>query len=575
MRCVPCIGFLLIAAGLGVTLPARVRASVVPLGSDSLATGMVLDRDDWAAWEPLTLAELLDRVVGIALAASGGVGSTTLVNVTGSVGGRVQLFLDGVAVNEPELEWPQLAAVPLVQIQRVEIDRATDPAIIRIWSRDPSLVKAPRADFDLGRGGLETRSRRVAFTTPPRVLAVAVDYDEILRGFETFSGIATPTFGLPEGAFNQRQLGVRITLRRPDDETVQVSHARGNSNAHGSFLAADDVESQVWVRNGLRWRRSVHGAGLVVDLVHQAWDRDRRRESVPDAVTEARTTAAADVTLPERGGWEPAVRFRAFEVTGDRASQHHAHDAQVLEVRARRTGVLHLEASASGHRDARVGTDWGAEGRAAWHHGAWRWEARGGRDLGFSGWGMPAQVRVGHAVALRAERNGGRSRLGIEAFAKWMQGGADEAPLEFPYVEGSAESQSGVLADTRVGWGSERWSAEVIASGAAMPAGQGESFGLPEWQARLASRLRTTRYRGDLVAGVLLEARYDGARDFASPLQLGARGVADATFELILLRRMEFFWSERNLFDAQVAAAPGVLESPRRSFFGLRVQVTN
>jgi len=572
------IGMLLLAAAGGAAMvPASGRAAVVPLVSDSLATGVVLDRDDWAAWEPLTLAELLERLAGVTLAARGGLGSTTLVNITGSVAGRVVLFLDGIALNEPELEWPRISALPLVRVERVEIDRGCDPAIVRVWSRDPARVLSPRADFDMGRGGLETRSRRVAFTTPPRALSVALDYDEILRGFETFSGIETPSLGRPEGAFDQRQLGVRITLRRPDDETVQVSHARGNANAHGSFAAADDVESQVWVRNGLRWQREVHGAGFMVDVGHQAWDRDRKREGVRDAVTEARTTAAVDVYLPERGGWQPALRARAAQTTGDRGSLHHEHGAQEVEVRARRPGMLRLEAAASGHHDARAGTDWGAHGRAIMRRGTWEWEARASRDVGFSGWGVPGptSVRVGHGVVAGVARNGARGRIALESFAKWMEGGAAEIPVEFPYVAGSPETQTGVLIDAAQALGSARWGADLSASGAWMPPARGGTAGLPEWQSRLAARLRTTRFEGDLVLALRCEARFDAARAFDATTQIGARAVGDATLELNFLQRMEFFWSVRNVFDTQVAAAPGVLESPRRSFLGLRVVISD
>jgi hypothetical protein len=241
------------AVFLVAATPVRLRAQVPALGGPPAAADLVLRRDDFIQLELMTLEDLLRQQAGIAIGRAGGLGSPELLNVAGSLDGRVQLVVDGVEIAFPELEWPRLHAVQLAMVDSVAIWRAMDPARIAIWTRHPT-DPAPLVDIDLGRGSLVSRTRRVQLFTPPRALTVAVVYDEVLRSGDEFRGAPTIDTAFDLGAYDNRSLLVRIGLQHGDDR-LQVEHLELEDHSHGSFASQQDLYATRSGRNALRWTR--------------------------------------------------------------------------------------------------------------------------------------------------------------------------------------------------------------------------------------------------------------------------------------------------------------------------------
>jgi hypothetical protein len=112
--------------------PALLPAQVPGLGGPPAAADLVLRRADFIQLELMTLEDLLREQAGIAIGRAGGLGSPELLNVAGSLDGRVELVVDGVLIAFPELEWPRLHAVQLAMVDSVAIWRAMDPARIAV-----------------------------------------------------------------------------------------------------------------------------------------------------------------------------------------------------------------------------------------------------------------------------------------------------------------------------------------------------------------------------------------------------------------------------------------------------------
>ena len=558
--------------------PGPLAAQVTPLEPGLSAPDLVLERADWIALEPLSLEELLRTRAGVVVSRRGGMGSIEFVQLGGSGPGRLRVLLNGVEMTEPELEWPRLYTLQVSLLQRLELQRTTDPAVLSLWTRE-SEVDAPQADFDLSRGGLETRTRRVQFFTPRRAQSALLSYEELLREQNDFRAVrpGPPDDGF--GSYSGRSLLLRVDLRRAGDQLLRLQHERFNDESHGGVGSGGEFARSVYQQSSLRWELPALGAHVILDLAHQVWDRHRTLGLDAQRVSEARTRAALDVALPARGAWSEWLRLRAAETAGERelagSFERRTEERSDAELQARRAGRIECTAWGGVHHHGRRGAAWSARFRAALARGAWLADAQVGRGVSFPGWGETAstEIRSGLYASLGIGRRGERARLHVSAYSKHEDAGSSGGELFFPVYGSGPRRLHGLLAEAGVEKRGGRRRARLDASLSWTPYARGDRSGLPRMQARLVGSLSHELFSGDLVPSLLASWSLETRRDFAPGASVASDEAGDLTLDVLLLRRADFFWSVRNVTDARIETAPGVVLPGRLSLFGLRVRL--
>lgn len=126
-----------------------------------------------------SVAELVEREVGLRVRRAGGLGSFTAVSLRGSDASEVAVFLDGVPLNRASSAAVDLSQIPAAAIERVEIYRGLPPpelsgqglgGAINIVTRKGARPPALRGSLGLGSFG--TRSATFGYGFGGRRLSV-------------------------------------------------------------------------------------------------------------------------------------------------------------------------------------------------------------------------------------------------------------------------------------------------------------------------------------------------------------------------------------------------------------------
>jgi hypothetical protein len=551
---------------LGVVLASRAGAQ----------PDLVLERADWTAFQPISVADLLERVAGVVIYRRGGLGSPEFLSIAGSTNGRVRVVVDGMDYDEPELAWPHLYAIAVCDIERIALHRTSDPVRIEIWTRTAPET-APTVDFDLGRGDLGTRTRRMQFTTPEASVRVGLRYEELLQEEDDFRPAPETSPADLFGSYNGRNVAYAAEIRR-GAESLQLVHERFNDNAHGSFESTADVTRALRSRDRVRWARPLGGGRLRLDLSNLAWDRDRTVNGVAQQVSESRRHAGVEVALRERGGWQGTIQAQARRIQGELVGVRRAQFGEYAgELLLERTGSLAASASFGAHRDERFGNAWSARARAGWTHGTWTLFVQGGRGVSFAGWDEPRSAgddgqRIGQHVSAGLRRAGGRAGLDVDAFYKDLDGATRAAELFFPDFGTPPRQVAGMLA--RATWDDALASLQygVDARFAWVPRALDQRQGIPRLESDVQAYLgRQDWFEGDLSVRIVGVFRAQTLREFDG-FQLSSFATGDLVFNVLLLRRVQVFWTITNLIDERYALHPGVLDPGRRSVVGLQAR---
>lgn len=101
-----------------------ITGSREPLAVSRLAADVVvIDGDALRASSAGSLADLLREQAGVQISRNGGPGAATSVMIRGSSGSQTVVLVDGVRVGSATLADPSIQALPLAQIERVEVLR--------------------------------------------------------------------------------------------------------------------------------------------------------------------------------------------------------------------------------------------------------------------------------------------------------------------------------------------------------------------------------------------------------------------------------------------------------------------
>jgi iron complex outermembrane receptor protein len=148
-----------------------------------------------------TAPELLQETAGIEIRSYGGLGSFSTVSVRGSESSHVLVMVDGVALNQAVGGAVDMGAVPLANVERIEIYRGGVPARFQGTScaGAVNIVTRPGAgdasvEASVGLGSFDSRSFHAFARMPVRSARASVDFSRMSSqgDFKFFDDNGTP-----------------------------------------------------------------------------------------------------------------------------------------------------------------------------------------------------------------------------------------------------------------------------------------------------------------------------------------------------------------------------------------------
>ncbi len=99
----------------------------------ALSATQIIDREDIAAFQPLNVTDLLDKVAGISVTKQGDAGQNTSVFTRGSNNGHTLILIDGVRISSATLGSTSFESLSVTQIERIEVVKGPRASL---WGAD-------------------------------------------------------------------------------------------------------------------------------------------------------------------------------------------------------------------------------------------------------------------------------------------------------------------------------------------------------------------------------------------------------------------------------------------------------
>ncbi|MGF6901060.1 TonB-dependent receptor domain-containing protein [Paraburkholderia sp. GAS348] len=137
--------------------------------ADAIPQTTLFDQQDIADTTATDLPGLLQLAPGAQISRTGGPGSTTSLFLRGASSTQSLLLIDGVRVDSVSLGAPQLAQIPLAQIDRVEVVNGNVSAlygsgaiggVVQVFTKDGG-DHPPRFNFSVGYGSYHTQTQQM------------------------------------------------------------------------------------------------------------------------------------------------------------------------------------------------------------------------------------------------------------------------------------------------------------------------------------------------------------------------------------------------------------------------------
>ncbi|WP_424894557.1 TonB-dependent receptor domain-containing protein [Tepidimonas sp. HKU79] len=247
-------------AGAGPSLGAVVVSatrSQQPI-TDVIADVTVIDRDTIERSGAAALADVLARVPGVTISRNGGPATTTNVYLRGAEGRFTAVFIDGVRIDSQSTGGATWNAIPLSQVDRIEVLRGPAAAIygsdalagvVQIFTRQGEAGFFP--SVRVGLGSQDTRTLGVSL----RGGAEGVDY-AVGVGTERSDGFNVRPLGNPDrDGYRNENLSGRIGWQVAPGQKLDVTllDSRQRADYDGFTPGLDDQSLHRLRTAGLHW----------------------------------------------------------------------------------------------------------------------------------------------------------------------------------------------------------------------------------------------------------------------------------------------------------------------------------
>ena len=204
-----------------------------------LADVTVIDADEIARSGAQSLADLLARQPGIEITQNGGPASTTGIFIRGANRGQTVLLVDGLRVASSTVGAPSPEAIPLAQIERIEILRGPASSlygadaiggVVQVFTRQPPGGFAVNASA--GYGSYRTRTASGGLSTAIGALTFSVQAGRRRSdGFNATNDPASFIYHPDRDGYESDDVGVNATLSVAPGHEVSVQLLRNRLDA--------------------------------------------------------------------------------------------------------------------------------------------------------------------------------------------------------------------------------------------------------------------------------------------------------------------------------------------------------
>jgi vitamin B12 transporter len=333
-------------------LPTRINAITADV--------TLIDREQIEQAGPAsTLGDLLARTPGIELSRQGSRGAAEGIFIRGTNAGHTLILLDGQRVGSATLGQTAIEAIPLSQVERVEILRGPASAmygsdaiggVIRITTRQTG--DSPRLDLRVGAGSRGTRETSLAHAGRVGQFDYALRAgDSRASGVNAITNSTSAAFNNDKDGFWHRNLSANAAWR-PDD-TTEIGGDWFESDGMNRFDASWPTATADWQT---RHKVTSHAAHAKFRLAKNWTSELRAGRGEDNSITTPSSTAgrASDrfLTRQDQLAWQNDVRLpigQAMVALEDLREEVESTNAYTGTRRSTRSLVLGWNGSTGAH----------------------------------------------------------------------------------------------------------------------------------------------------------------------------------------------------------------------------------
>jgi vitamin B12 transporter len=257
--------------------------------TDVLADVSIIDSTTIEQSGSTGLADLLARLPGVVLARSGGLMGTTSVYVRGAETRHTSLFVDGIRIDTQGTSGVSWNAIPLAQIDRIEVVRGPAAAVygsdaiggvVQIFTKKGQAGVHPSLELGVGRYGTRRLGASISGTEGIIDYAFGLTRD-ISTGFNS-QPAANPDADGHRGTSGSVQLGAKINNQHKLGLSVLSNDIQAQYDGYAAPGAApkNDISHIVLQALGVNWQAQWTDAYSTKLSVNQSKDHYATTPSV-------------------------------------------------------------------------------------------------------------------------------------------------------------------------------------------------------------------------------------------------------------------------------------------------------
>jgi vitamin B12 transporter len=272
--------------------------------NESIASVSVIERDEIAQMGVGTLGELLSKGPGVEFSRQGSAASAETVFIRGANGGHTLVLIDGVRIGSASLGTTALEAIPLEQVQRVEVLRGPGSAlygsdaiggVINVITQSAKNSTTPTAAASVGLGTNNTFSTHVS--TARKFDGTSVSLHAGASGSAGINSLLTtsnPGYNADNDGYKNQNLGLNVAHQL--DKNLQIGGGLLNSKSTSHY---DGYQTDAnWNRvnghiNYLRTHEVTSGNAYAKFSPTDTWDSTLRVANSVDSDEQTSSSAGA------------------------------------------------------------------------------------------------------------------------------------------------------------------------------------------------------------------------------------------------------------------------------------------